>query len=126
MRWAILAVLSGLACASAPRAAPELIGKWSAGETAPDGVHGTSATWDFKADGTFEMSGYPPIEVRGRWQVTERAPGRLRLRLTEQEMSAPGMDRSRWNDQDAWGDLSGGGRTFTFEGKTLRRAQPDP
>ncbi|HKE14947.1 MAG TPA: hypothetical protein VKB80_08795 [Kofleriaceae bacterium] len=126
MKWAILAVLFEVACSTPGRAAPELIGKWSAGQTDPDGVHGTSATWDFRPDGTFEMSGYPPILVKGRWQVTERAPGRLRLQLTEQEMSAPGMDSSRWDDQNDWGDLTDGGRTFRFAGKTLRRAAQQP
>src|SRR5688572_27338319 len=55
------------ACACVRNSAPELVGKWSSRETAPDGVHGTSATYDFKANGTFEMTGYPPIEVKGRW-----------------------------------------------------------
>jgi hypothetical protein len=110
-----------LACSCVRNSAPELVGKWSTRETAPDGVHGTSATYDFRANGTFEMTGYPPIEVKGKWRVLERSPGKLRLELREQEMSVMGRNKSRWNDEDAWGELSPDGRTFTYKGKVLRK-----
>lgn len=119
----LLSLFLWLGCSARQQAAPELVGTWTTSQTDPDGVHGTSATYTFKADGTFEMSGYPPIKVKGRWQVTERAPGRLRLKLTEQDMTGPGMGTSRWNDQDAWGDLGEEGRSFTYQGKTLRRSK---
>ncbi len=99
------------------------MGKWSTHETFADGVHGTSATYDFKADGTFEMSGYPPIEVTGKWRVLERSPGKLRLELSDQEMTVTGR-KSRWNDEDAWGELSPDGGTFTYKGKLLRKEAP--
>jgi len=117
----LLMLLVASACSARQQSSPELIGKWTMSDTDPDGVHGSTATYDFKSDGTFEMSGYPPIQVKGKWRVVERAPGRLRLELTDQEMSSPGMDKNPWADQNAWGDLSDQGRTFTYQGKTLRR-----
>jgi hypothetical protein len=109
------------ACLHARHGGPELVGKWTTGTTAPDGVHGTTATYHFKDDGSFEMSGYPPIEVRGRWSVVERAPGKLRLKLSEQEMKAPHNDKSRWNDEEDWAELAEGGRSFKYRGKVFNK-----
>ena len=81
--WVVLVTLSCALCSCRRGGAPELIGTWTTETTSPNSVHGTSATYDFKSNGTFEMSGYPPIEVKGRWQVVERSPGKLRLKLTD-------------------------------------------
>ena len=113
--------VSVLMGACARHGAAELVGKWTYAETAADGVHGTSATYEFKDDGSFEMSGYPPIEVKDKWRVLERSPGKLHLELSEQQMTVMGRDGSRWNDEDAWGELSPDGRTFTYKGKVLRK-----
>jgi hypothetical protein len=110
------------ACLHARHGGPELVGQWTIATTAPDGVHGTTATYDFKDDGSFEMSGYPPIQVKGRWQVTERSKGLLRLKLTEQDMTTNGHT-SRWNDEDGWGELADAGRTFKYNGKVFRKGR---
>ena len=121
--WVVLVTLSCALCSCRRGGAPELIGTWTTETTSPNSVHGTSATYDFKSNGTFEMSGYPPIEVKGRWQVVERSPGKLRLKLTDQEMSIFGRDKTRWSDEDDWGELTDGGRTFTYRGKIFRKSK---
>jgi hypothetical protein len=115
-----LSMLALLACRTvAP--ARELVGKWSTGTTSPDGVHGTSATYDFKSDGSFSMSGYPPIDVKGRWKVGKREAGKIELTLFEQKMTAPGMGASDWSDQTGWAELGADGRTFTWNGQTFTK-----
>ena len=99
----------------------ELVGKWSTGTVSSDGVHGTSATWELKADGTFSMSGYPPINVSGKWAIVDRKPGKLRVKLTDQVMKAPGMSPSQWSDVDEWGDLSSDKKTFRYNNQQFNR-----
>jgi hypothetical protein len=126
MRRAALAVLFLVVagCSASGAAARELVGAWTTGSTAPDGVHGTSATYRFAEDGTFEMSGYPPIKVVGSWRVSGRDGKRLRLDVTGQTMTAPGMTGSSWPDRSEWIELSTDGRSFTYRGQEMRRAAP--
>lgn len=123
-QWLALVLLVLGACIHARHGGSELVGQWTTGTTAADGVHGTSATYVFKDDGTFEMSGYPPIEVRGRWRVIERSSGKLRLKLSDQEMTAPGDQKSQWSDEEGWGELTEGGRAFKYNGKILIKSAP--
>jgi hypothetical protein len=100
---------------------PELVGAWRAGGSLGDAQHGWSASYEFKANGTFTMSGYPPIEVKGRWDVLEKAPGKLKLRLSKQRMKPPHGDETDWADTEGWGEISPDGRTFQFDGKQMNR-----
>jgi hypothetical protein len=102
------------------------VGKWTAAGSTGDPMHGWVANYEFKSNGTFTMNGYPPIEVSGRWEVLEKAPGKLRVKLSKQKMKSPGADVADWADTEGWGDLSSDGRSFNFDGKQMNRQDPAP
>jgi hypothetical protein len=108
------------AVAPAPVPVPaELAGKWrAAGTLGGDGGHGMSwyAEYTFRPDGTFLMTGYPPISVEGRVAVTGREDRRLHIVLTQRKMGA-----SDWPDLDRWGELAADGQTLHYDDKTFHR-----
>ena len=120
MKWLRLWALVSWACGR--MGSTELVGKWTAGGDLGDAQHAWHADYEFKTNGTFIMTGYPPIEVNGRWEVLEKAPGKLRVRLSKQRMKAPHQaDETDRADTEGWGELSPDGRTFSFDGSRLTR-----
>jgi hypothetical protein len=96
------------------------VGKWSASGSA--GNMGWTAHYEFKADGSFTMDGYPAIHVEGKWQITERAGGKVKLKLTNQKMNIPpDKTQSDWADVHEWATISDNGKTMIFNGKNLRK-----
>ena len=68
---------------------------------------------NFTKDGWFTMNGYPPIQVKGKWHVSERDKARLRIVLTDQAMRASAHDKpSKWNDRQDWAELQGDNMTW--------------
>jgi len=120
-KWMIVVAILAVGCGGG-KVVPELVGKWSHGTTAADGVHGTNATYELRGDGTFRMTGYPPIEVNGRWEA-EKKEGKVRLKLKDQRMKAPGMGESKWNDEEGEVEMAQDGTSFTFNGKVMTRSQ---
>jgi len=118
--FVFLGSASAIAIAGGASMPSDLVGKWRAsGETPPD-PQGRRMSWyaeyDFRSDGTFLMTGYPPISVNGKCAVVGREKGRVHLRLTERKMSG-----SPWPDIDEWAPLSDDGKTLKFDNKTFTR-----
>src|SRR5215470_17189406 len=121
-----LAVALVLVCsigAAAPSDAvpAELVGKWRASGVVGGGDgHGHGMSWfleyTFRAEGTFLMTGYPPISVEGKVAVTAREGNRLRIVLTKRKMGT-----SDWPDLDKWGELSKDGKTLRYDEKEFHR-----
>lgn len=120
----ILGWFGWLGCSSA-QTAPELVGSWSAsGALGDPGSPGPAWTkrYELRRDGSFVMTGYPPIRVTGRWKVVERAGARFRVVLTDQEMRMSERDEpSRWQDQDGWAVLDGD--KLEWNGATFSRSR---
>ncbi len=99
---------------------PELAGKRRAsGATEPDPQGhrmGWTAEYDFHADGTFTMTGYPAISVEGRIKVVGHDGSRLHLVLTQRKMGG-----SDWPDLDQWATLAADGKSLQFDGKDFHR-----
>lgn len=118
----VLLMLLVLGCGGGMRAdAPsELVGTWRATGGEEPG-RGWMKEYELRADGTFVMTGYPPIRVTGRWSVPERDGARFRVVLSGQKMTVPPSDEaSAWNDQDDWAVLEG--RTLEWQGSRFGRA----
>ena len=123
----IAIALTLFGCSStAATTAPELIGKWqAAGPIGESDAPGPSwmKEYDLRSDGTFEMTGYPPILVSGRWKVAERDGSRFRIVLTEQTMKTSKRDKgSAWADQDQWATLEGA--RLKWQDATFTRSNP--
>jgi hypothetical protein len=107
--------------AAAPAPLPaELQGRWSASGTLPgEGPNGPMSwqlTYDLQAE-RYAMTGYPPIDERGRVGVLERDGARYRLRLWErasETMGGTDVERDEWVELRG-GALVWGERTFTRE-----------
>lgn len=111
-----------LGCGGGMRAdAPsELVGTWRAAGGEEPG-RGWMKEYELRPDGTFVMTGYPPIRVTGSWSVPEREGARFRVVLTGQKMTVPPSDEaSAWDDQDGWAVLEG--RTLEWQGSRFARA----
>ncbi len=98
----------------------ELLGKWHGGGQGPDGPNGErglgwSADYEFRADGSYTMTGYPQITVSGRIEVPERIDNRFHVRLINRM-----ADGNLWGDYDEWVQLDAAG-VLHLEGKELRR-----
>lgn len=69
-----------------------LVGQWQTTGASPPDSHGRTISYfreyKFAADGTFVMTGYPPIEVKGKWAATAAAKDgkTFSLELTQQKM----------------------------------------
>jgi hypothetical protein len=117
MRTAAAVLL--LVAAAADPVPPDLAGVWRAsGTVGADKGHGMSwfAEYTFRTDGTFLMTGYPPISVEGKVAVTGRDGRRLHIVLTQRKMGS-----SDWPDLDKWGELSADGKTLSYDEKTFQR-----
>jgi hypothetical protein len=104
----------------------EIQGKWHAsGQTpgGPNGERGMSwmAEYTINADGTFVMTGYPQIEVRGNIAVPEHAGARFHVVLTNRKMTNGSPPASDWPDLDGWAELSADGKTLAFDNKSFSR-----
>jgi hypothetical protein len=123
---AVLVIVISFVAFAAPPDAPvpaELLGKWRASGTVGGGDgHGHGASWfleyTFRADGTFLMTGYPPISVEGKVAVPGRDGRRLHIVLTKRKMGT-----SDWPDLDKWGELSADGKTLKYDEKEFQRGQ---
>jgi hypothetical protein len=118
---AVLLLVLAAAADSAGPVPADLVGKWRAsGTVGGENGKGHGASWfleyAFRADGTFLMTGYPPISVAGKVAVTAREGRRLHIVLTQRKMGA-----SDWPDLDKWGELSPDGKTLEYDGKTFLR-----
>lgn len=68
-----------------------LVGQWQTTGASPPDSQGRTISYfreyKFAADGTFVMTGYPPIEVKGKWAATAAKDGKTySLELTQQKM----------------------------------------
>jgi hypothetical protein len=91
------AVLALGACLHGRHGGQELVGKWTTGTTAPDGVHGTTATYDFK-DGQKRQLGPELgqlVDLIERGQVAARGPREPELSLLEREVPEEGSADSQ-------------------------------
>jgi hypothetical protein len=119
---AVVVVLLTALAARADRPTDEhpaaLVGSWHAGGALPADKSGRAMRWqlDYRlaADGSFQMTGYPPISVSGRWAVRERDGRKLRIVLREQKMGG-----GSWPDRDAWAELSADGKSLTWQDKSF-------
>lgn len=89
-----------------------IAGKWRASGTIrpPNGGRGMSwlKEYTFHKNGTFVMTGYPPILVTGKWRVLAIRRTRMRLVLTNQQMRMSKRDKpSRWPDRADWVESDG-------------------
>jgi hypothetical protein len=125
MRAAVLAVLTAAALVAHADQPPgdrpaALLGKWHASGSLPgkDGAPGMGWQLEYTlaGDGSFKMTGYPPIAVTGRWAVPERDGRKLRIVLTEQKMGG-----GAWPDRDGWAELSDDGKSLKWQDKTFTR-----
>jgi len=120
MLWFVFVVLAQ----AGPVPAPELVGKWHAsGQVPGDPKHGPGMSWqvdyDFRPDGTFVMTGYPPISVTGKLKIVAREKERLHVVLYDRKMGG-----SSWPDLDDWAVFSDGGNQMTLDKKDFRRVKP--
>lgn len=67
-------------------AANPLTGTWHGEVPGPDIA--AVRDWEFRADGTYEMTGYPSIGERGHWRL-EETDGALTVHLTERLACGP-------------------------------------
>ena len=69
-----------------------LIGKWETSGETPADPNGRRMGWTrlykLAADGSFVMTGYPEIEVKGRWAATTTDGKKFVIELTKQKMGA--------------------------------------
>ncbi len=72
--------------------------------------------YQLSSDGTFVMSGYPPIEMTGRYAVAEQSGARLRLVFTGRVMAG-----SPAPDLDTWAEISADGQTLSFDDRVFQR-----
>ena len=80
-----------------PASAQSLEGTWrTSGELPPSGPKSHPFSWmkeyTFYSDGTYLMTGYPPIEDRGSYEISSRADSGWKVRLYNrifQNESAP-------------------------------------
>ena len=97
----------------------DLVGTWRASGTLPS-QKGPGMSWQLEyklaADGTFQMTGYPPIMVTGKWAVPERDGRKLRIVLTAQKMAS-----DSWPDRDGWAELSADGKSLTWQDKSFHK-----
>jgi hypothetical protein len=114
--------------AAAPTAAVDaglgsvLLGKWRASGSVGGGqghpAMGWTLEYDFKPDGTFRATGYPQIEITGRWVVLNSTGLRAHVRLTERKMTGPGGGPPvSQPDLDETAHLNG--KSMEFNGKTF-------
>ena len=94
---ALLACLMLASCASSDPNVRFIQGKWTAAGDQGEG-HSWYLEWSF-GNGTFEMSGYPPIYQSGKYRIESSAGGTLTLELYDQS-----------------GDLSSDNRTMVVIG----------
>lgn len=99
---------------------PALGGKWRAEGASPPDPNGRRMGWfaeyTFRPDGTFSMTGYPPIAVSGRYKELARESMRVRVRLFEQKMGA-----SAWPDGEVDFIFSTNGKSFRWGDREYRR-----
>ena len=82
--------------------------------------------YKFHSDGTYEMSGYPPIRENGRFSVQSRDKDSFTLRLTDRRGCGPCSPQNPMEtrkDLAAAATLTANGRTLTFQGLTLTRSK---
>ena len=119
---AALVLVCSTGLAAPPDAVPAaLAGRWRASGTVGGGDgHGHGMSWfleyTFRTDGTFLMTGYPPISVEGKVAVTGRDGNRLHIVLTQRKMGT-----SDWPDLDKWGELSADGKILKYDDKEFHR-----
>jgi hypothetical protein len=126
LAFGMVAVLAVAACAEEKKMSSqpkELVAKWTMSQSS--GTMTAVANYELRANGTFEMNGYPPIHVVGRWQVTDRKPGALRLKLYDQKMNMPSSDKTvtDWPVEEDWAELAPDGMSFKFK-NLLYHKQP--
>lgn len=68
-------------------------GTWSAAGDLGDNVHSWYLEWTFK-NGTFEVTGYPPLNQTGHYRVQASQGQHLTLLLTDQKGDWPTDDRT--------------------------------
>ena len=93
-----------------------LLGRWRASGEIDKGGMSWMKEYSFQEDGSFVMTGYPPITVQGRWEVRETVDRRLRIVLTDRTMSG-----SAWPDEDKWAQLSDDGESLAWDKATYFR-----
>lgn len=118
---ALVALTLTMRIALADERPADLVGTWHAtGELPSSNKGGPGMSWQLEyklaADGTFQMTGYPPIAVTGTWAVREREGRKLRIVLTHQKMAS-----GAWPDRDGWAELSADGKSLTWQEKTFRK-----
>jgi hypothetical protein len=116
----VVLLLGSMSAAAADPVPADLAGKWRATGTVGGDAHGHGMSWfveyTFRPDGTFLMTGYPPIAVEGKVAVTGRDGNRLHIVLRQRKMG-----KSDWPDLDKWGELSADGKTLKYDDKTFQR-----
>jgi hypothetical protein len=117
----LVALLMPTSPALADEQPADLVATWHAtGEVPSTTKGGPGMAWQLEyrlaADGTFQMTGYPPIAVTGRWAVRERDGRKLRIVLTQQKMAS-----GAWPDRDGWAELSADGKSLSWQDKTFRK-----
>jgi hypothetical protein len=73
---------------SAPKDEDLIIGRWRLDGELPPGNSGHSFHWfleyAFNDDGTFMLTGYPPLMQKGKYRIVKREENKLTLDLYEQ------------------------------------------
>ncbi len=88
---AILLIPLLVACGPADPNEKFIQGTWTASGAIDDG-HAWFLDWTFK-DGSFEVTGYPPLHQTGKYQIVSSDGDTLTLKLTDQQGDWPTDDR---------------------------------
>lgn len=121
---AIVCLLGACQSRSAPPRSIDdpIVGEWRGSR--PGGPATATATWAFRADGTYRMTGFPSIGEAGRWRIVRVEDGDYRLSLTERRtcdpclQEAPNEDGPRTVEPALLDD-----DRLTFRNQSLRRVR---
>jgi hypothetical protein len=104
-----------------PGESSPLVGRWHGSLAGPIGA---VADHEFRADGTYSMTGYPSIGESARWSLERREGNTLHVRFTERRRCGPcenaGPDEPA-EDHTLEYVISDDGNTVTWQSWTLSR-----